>query len=503
MDVSKKTGVGNRYVIALALLTACGGNHNGKANTDGGADGAQAVPIIDRALDGNCPGGKPPGTGVAPGNDLHKFTLDDYPDAICNDGTPAIMYVRAASTPAARNSWVIHMQAGGACSDYEVCMQRWCGIGPYEADKMTSRFAPAVANASGIFARGATNAFSPANQVYLYYCSSDSWMGRRSDAVLDDPAGQLPSFRLHFRGHDILEAAARALAAGVRSDDGTETLPSLTNATQVLFSGSSAGSNGLTSSLDWWATKVPNATVVAGMLDAICMPLVEDITDPAIAAKWDAGLRTSWTTVRTQLYSGFSDESCLARHRGDDAYLCGLTTHVQLHHLTTPFFTRQDLVDPVTFNSFVSTSAWLTGTPIAIVDTHPSTLSTCVATTADQSSGREIDSTAIRCRSPRFAPIFLEDLFRPFSQARRKEERLHLREERLRHFGEFTGELRRGPNDLHAGALEILHRPRVLFANRFHDIALIRLRLDEKEHLLIGGERVEIPLREHRRRDAE
>jgi hypothetical protein len=340
-------------------------------------------------------------------------------------------------------------------------MQRWCGIGPYEADKMTSRFAPAVANASGIFARGATNAFSPANQVYLYYCSSDSWMGRRSDAVLDDPAGQLPSFRLHFRGHDILEAAARALAAGVRSDDGTETLPSLTNATQVLFSGSSAGSNGLTSSLDWWATKVPNATVVAGMLDAIYMPLVEDITDPAIAAKWDAGLRTSWTTVRTQLYNGFSDESCLARHRGDDAYLCGLTTHVQLHHLTTPFFSRQDLVDPVTFNSFVSTgaslnqyatwtrasmerlasakanaeetmaknpgsyatncgqhiamlnapwfgiaqganatvkanaggqaltlhdalSAWLTGTPIAIVDTHPSTLSTCVATTADQ-----------------------------------------------------------------------------------------------------------------------
>jgi hypothetical protein len=461
MDVSKKTGVGNGYVIALALLTACGGNHNGKPNTDGGADGAQAVPIIDRALDGNCPGGKPPGTGVAPGNDLHKFTLDDYPDAICNDGTPAIMYVRAASTPAARNSWVIHMQAGGACSNYEVCMQRWCGIGPYEADKMTSRFAPAVANASGIFARGATNAFSPANQVYLYYCSSDSWMGRRSDAVLDDPAGQLPSFRLHFRGHDILEAAARALAAGVRSDDGTETLPSLTNATQVLFSGSSAGSNGLTSSLDWWATKVPNATVVAGMLDAIYMPLVEDITDPAIAAKWDAGLRTSWTTVRTQLYNGFSDESCLARHRGDDAYLCGLTTHVQLHHLTTPFFSRQDLVDPVTFNSFVSTgaslnqyatwtrasmerlasakanaeetmaknpgsyatncgqhiamlnapwfgiaqganatvkanaggqaltlhdalSAWLTGTPIAIVDTHPSTLSTCVATTADQ-----------------------------------------------------------------------------------------------------------------------
>src|SRR4051794_16195390 len=45
---------------------------------DGGApDTAPFVPLLDTALAGHCPSGKPPGNGVSPGSDLHKFTLKD------------------------------------------------------------------------------------------------------------------------------------------------------------------------------------------------------------------------------------------------------------------------------------------------------------------------------------------------------------------------------------------------------------------------------------------
>ncbi|MBI4955596.1 MAG: hypothetical protein HY908_26490 [Myxococcales bacterium] len=457
--------------LLLVGAVACGGEGGtGGAGASGGSgaaggsggSGGSAIPLVDTALDGACVGGKPPGTGVNIGNELHKVTLDADPEALCNDGSPAIMYVRKAATVQATNRWVIHMQPGGSCSDYDVCYDRWCGIGAYEADKMSSRFAPEATNGSGIFARNANNAFGNLNQVYIYYCSSDGWIGRRSDAVLEDTTGTRPTFRLHFRGHDILEAAAAALAAGVTSDDGVETLPSLDAATHVLFSGSSAGSNGLSHTLDWWAAQVPNATQVGGMLDSIFLPLPEDVTDPTIAATYLTGMQAQWTTVKQTLYHAFTDESCLALHPGADAYLCGLTSHLQLDHTTTPFFSRQDLTDPVsaqyleaagatipqiaawTYTSMLrlagalqsseeqasmtvapgsyasncgqhivmlnstwfgvaqqnnatvegaggtpltvhdALGAWMLGTPIAAIDTEPSTVSFCPATTSEQ-----------------------------------------------------------------------------------------------------------------------
>lgn len=350
------TAVAVPALLALLLACACsddpakakapeGVPDGGAPDVDGGVYTGD-VPMLDLALEGKCPGGKPPENGVSPGNDLHKVTLDEYPNALCNDGSPAIMYVRRAASPAAENKWIIHQQPGGSCSSYEVCLERWCGI-QYDASKMSSKFAPPATNGSGIFARNDDNAFGPANQVYVYYCSSDTWVGRRSDAVLEDPTGANVPFRLHFRGHDILEAVADALAKGVTSDDGVEKLPSLANATEVLFSGSSAGSFGMTESLDWWAAKVPGAKTF-GMLDSIYLPLPEDVDDAAIQAKYQSGLEAQ-AALRLSLYQAFGDESCRAAHPGKDAYLCELTTHVQLNHLTTPFFTRQDYSDPVTY----------------------------------------------------------------------------------------------------------------------------------------------------------
>jgi hypothetical protein len=58
--------------------------------------GAQVVPEIDNAL--NC-GRLGEVRDIAPGNDLFRVDVDlnNFPNAICNDGSGAVFYVRQAS----------------------------------------------------------------------------------------------------------------------------------------------------------------------------------------------------------------------------------------------------------------------------------------------------------------------------------------------------------------------------------------------------------------------
>jgi hypothetical protein len=61
---------------------------------------------------------------VAPGNALFRVNveLNNFPNAICNDGSGAVFYVRQASNQADRNKWHIHLQGGGGCRDGQSCV---------------------------------------------------------------------------------------------------------------------------------------------------------------------------------------------------------------------------------------------------------------------------------------------------------------------------------------------------------------------------------------------
>jgi len=109
--------------------------------------------------------------------------------------------------------------------------------------------------------------------------------------------------------------------------------------------------------LDWFRAQVPSAQV-AGNFDAILDPLPEDIDDPTIRANWIGGLQTRFAT-RQEYYDLHNDESRVAAHPGADAYLCDLPSHVRLNHITTPYFLRQDLRDPVQYGGFQLTGASL------------------------------------------------------------------------------------------------------------------------------------------------
>jgi hypothetical protein len=338
-----------RNVLLLLSIAACG-SVEPAPSTDAAPepDATPPVPMIQDVLADSCGAYDPPG-GVAPGDDLHEIVLD-HPDAVCNDGTPAVMYVRPSVGGADADRWVFYLQGGHACGTFEDCAIRYCGTEKYTKAKMSSRWTPAAMNGDGqgLIDRDGTNPFGDANLVLLYYCSSDSWMGTKSDTVLvseDDPPLQ---YRLHFRGHTIIEAALdQLLAGGVTSDDGAVTMPSLADAELVMWAGTSAGGNGAEQNVDYVASRLAaNGTEVRGVFDANLPPQPSDLGDATAEALVTAADRDVRWPHYVESYGAFVDESCLAEHAGEE-WRCGANEHVVLDHVTTPYFVRQDLRDRV------------------------------------------------------------------------------------------------------------------------------------------------------------
>jgi hypothetical protein len=328
--------------LPLAALLAC-------TNDEDPDDAAPVVPMIDVAMTAWCDE-YAPGAGVTPGEDLWRVALDD-PAAVCNDGTPAVMYIRPASSPEFEDDWVFYLQGGSACTDLETCAVRWCGTGQYTKAKMSSAWTAPSARESPLLARDGVNPFGNPNQVLLYYCSSDQWVGTRADTVLTDPEGYPgESYRLHFRGHEIVRAAVERLLAGpVTADENSGvTVPSLADASGVLLTGSSAGARGAEMHADWLADLLaPNGTEVAAWFDANLPIVHEDLGEDAapVLEAFDRDVR--WPEVYEDRYGMFLDASCAAYHDATERWRCGYSEHVVLHHVTTPYFVRQDLADPV------------------------------------------------------------------------------------------------------------------------------------------------------------
>lgn len=303
---------------------------------------------------------------LQPGQDLHRVTLDT-PDAVCNDGSPGVFFVRPAppDSPAA-NRWVLYLQGGGGCGTFADCLERWCGrqSAAYNESKMSSIYTPNTIGGTGIFRReeiaDVENAFGEFNQVFLYYCTSDSWSGRNSDAVLTDPTDPDRKYSLHFHGHDIVRATiARLFDGGMLSDDGVVVMPSIGDAELVLVTGFSAGSGGVSHNGDWIASQLePQGTTVRLVRDSSFFPPPESHSDPAEAARIAELLRADYEyawEVRhgPDLQNSFVDESARAALEGtEDEWRLGDKSYISHNHITTPSFVRIDLLDRPTRQRF-------------------------------------------------------------------------------------------------------------------------------------------------------
>ena len=281
---------------------------------------------------------------LIPGADLHKHTLAD-PNARCNDGTPAVLYLRAATDPAHAHDVAVHLQGGKDCVDYDTCAARWCGDGVYDASKMSSAWTPATIGGIGLQSTLPENALAGWAHVWVYYCSSDGWNGV-SWSTPPAPEGATP-FRIERRGHDILAATLAGLRAGLTTDDGAVTLPPLAADATVLWTGTSIGSVGAQVHLDYAAAALAPATVF-GVFDAGLAPAPDTVPE-ASTAQFLADSATRWQTRLTgEAALPFGEESCRDAVAADDVWQCNSASFLPYAHIETPFIGRMDLRDPVT-----------------------------------------------------------------------------------------------------------------------------------------------------------
>ncbi|HVS64897.1 MAG TPA: pectin acetylesterase-family hydrolase [Thermoanaerobaculia bacterium] len=381
--VHRLTSVGLAGLLALGAIEAAP---------------ASAQPRIREALPCEREGSA---GGLARGSALTRVDVDPvlYPEAICNDGTPAVFYVRPALTDENRDSWHIHLQGGGGCLDGQSCAERWCSVDTnFGADKMSTLYAPEGGIVDpGILRDDPRNPIWDWNQVLVYYCSSDSWTGRADDRELEaaGPQGGSIEYRMPFHGADIVDAVLDVLQGGdgplVLEGEGgaSRSVPDLDEARRVLFSGASAGGGGVTYNADRVEALLRETNVrCAGedcpldfraLVDSTLFPDTSDLDASQSAPCLESGLctteellRAQWDQVLGSLRAGQeTEDSCASWHR-DNApgteWRCADGAHVLENHVSSPLFVRMDLQDNLLSSNFVERGYLDDGRPVTPTD---------------------------------------------------------------------------------------------------------------------------------------
>jgi MGT family glycosyltransferase len=395
--------------MMLALLVGCGGGGDGRRDAggrtdageeaiDAGEQGIDAGPMSDagapleanirEVLDCGAPIGV---TGVGQPGELQLREIDTarFPDALCNDGTPAVVRFRPHRGDENRNRWVISIRGGGFCANAEQCAARWCSCAGGATDRcpfteVETRFTlnnmsgggSRSEDTGGILRRDATapNPLEDYNHVELVYCSSDAWTGqvRAVTYTTAHPrTGEQVSYTLHFLGARILEAGLDTLrqdgapALTYTLDSGSVPMPDLDDAEQVLIAGDSAGGAGVITHLDHVREVLEENHAGAGTPEVV--GLIDAVTGPDWSRlDWSASIGApqgidTYDEVVGAIAGGpvsslgWRDESCVRWHAENEpetADRCVDETHVLRHHVTTPFFVRMALFDGLVASSY-------------------------------------------------------------------------------------------------------------------------------------------------------
>ena len=170
-------------------------------------------------------------------NELQKKYISD-PDAICNDNTKATFYIRRQL----EKKWIVFFEGGGFCASFEDCNKRY--LNKDSTVFMTSNILPdKVIGRDLLSASKYENpTFSEYSHVLVPYCSSDLWLGSKTNPkesfhfVNDSSADNFS-----FRGHTIFRSVFLDLLHQYN----------LSNAEEIIISGSSAGGIGVLNHADW------------------------------------------------------------------------------------------------------------------------------------------------------------------------------------------------------------------------------------------------------------
>ena len=303
----------------------------------------------------------------------HDLDLEQFPEARCNDGTAAVFYFRPHEGEENRDRWVVQLQGGGGCRDAESCAKRWCSVDTnFGATQMSSRFAPSEdIDGKGILRRRQGNPWGDYNQVFVRYCTSDTWSGTNANILATAPhprTGEDVAYVTSFLGARVVDAVISTLSADpvaplVYDRGESREMPDLDDAQFVVLAGASAGGGGTVRNLDHFADTLRETNTlcqgsdcpldVRGLIDSAYGPAIENLGFEETEFCTAFGLCTAEAFLRRDTLASAAfrgdrtDQSCTEWHTANapgTEWQC-TQSHVIEEHLTTPFFLRMGLTD--------------------------------------------------------------------------------------------------------------------------------------------------------------
>ena len=262
---------------------------------------------------------------------MNLIKFDDSnsdPDALCNDGTRGGYYFSKAIDPSQADVFVVHLPGGGQCYDKPSCDSRAANL------KSFSYAAPTISVTGFLDASSDNTPLWGANKAYLYYCSSDGYMG-------DAPASAA-TWGYHFRGQRLVHSLFQALALNHGFNEST----------LVYLTGSSAGARGYMAHIDQLVEQwIPSSASVIGLLDS---PYYLDVSPYSPDSK-------GFQYQEQQKYKYYNTQAilsadCVAAYpHPDDQWKCQFGEH-RMPFVKTPYFLIFDQFDSYQLNELTGSS---------------------------------------------------------------------------------------------------------------------------------------------------
>lgn len=265
---------------------------------------------------------------------LQKNTINTtlYPEAVCNDGSPAVFYFRPG-TGSGANRWVIHLEEGGFCGlipvyfgtsyfgSFNNCPDRQATMPYYVSSTLsgTEAYYPVAYNYNdGILSRDANKNpdFYTWNHVEVRYCSSDLWSGENTQVISGSP--------FIFKGTKIIDAVVSELKNSKNLD----------NAKNIILTGSSAGGIGIINQGDRIKNTHLNDKDVVMLSDS---GFLFNYNNPS-----NAPVFSTLFDLNHSYFNAKPDESCVARTGDPESCHFASVNH---EDITVPKFIIQDQLD--------------------------------------------------------------------------------------------------------------------------------------------------------------
>lgn len=306
------------------------------------AKGESVYSLSLRQMSGGSEGGPAEGCSDARQARRHLVSADAYPDAKCMDGTQPAFYVKTSSSPGTKDKWIVHFEGGGwsyrLADNARFRRSDFLGSSKSYAACLPSNKLKYYISAK----RDENPLLYNWNIVYVRYCDGGSYAG--------DTVAQYENETLYFRGKANRDATIRSLLQ-----------LGMASASEVLFSGCSAGGLGLFLGIDQMAATVRAgsalgaAVKIRGLIDSGFF--LDYSGDDRFQLRhnaqpeWEAvyGGRLDYSAGMREVFSLMNISAgahprCIAAAPPGDSARCAFAEHLA-PHVQTPLFLMQSMYD--------------------------------------------------------------------------------------------------------------------------------------------------------------